>query len=284
MKEMKATRPLNPLSDIFIRYLLGSEQNKDLLIDFTNAVLTEKGYPELVELEILNPFNLSSSAMSKESIVDIKAKDRSGRYINVEIQIDAKLGFEQRSLFYWAKMYSQQLEPGHLYDRLRPTICINLLNSVIFPDLEEFHSCYRITEKNQSEFILTEDLQIHFIEIPKLSFDNVSEINDRLKLWCYYLEMEGFLEEEDMPVLIKKDMIIEKARREYTMFTADKEKMDAAEAREKWLRDYNSSMEYARREGLSQGIEPGYRARYRAGYRKGNARREAKNSPPYEAA
>ena len=32
-------RPLNPMADVFVRYLLGSEENKDILIDFINAVL-----------------------------------------------------------------------------------------------------------------------------------------------------------------------------------------------------------------------------------------------------
>ncbi len=39
-------------SDIFIKYLFGSEHNKDLLIDFINANLLEIGFDEVVEVEI----------------------------------------------------------------------------------------------------------------------------------------------------------------------------------------------------------------------------------------
>lgn len=257
MKDMKAFRPLNPLSDFYIRYLFGSEKNKDLLMDFVNAVLSEKVFPLVVDLEIRNPFNFRTSSFDKETLVDIRAKDSSGRHINVEIQNDAKRGFEQRSLYYWAAIYSQQLDSGQLYKHLEPTICINLLNSSIFPELEDFHSCFRITEKDHREFVLTEDLQIHFIELPKLNIQQGEDLSDRLKIWCYYLEREGFLEEEDMPVLLGKDPILKKARQEYHKFTADDEKMALAEAREKWLKDYNSSMDQAREEGLEQGIEQG---------------------------
>ncbi|SIQ42624.1 conserved hypothetical protein (putative transposase or invertase), partial [Alkalispirochaeta americana] len=80
-------RPLNPMADVFVRYLLGSEENKDILIDFINAVFAQKGHDLVVEIELLNPFNLRSIGATKESILDVKARDNRGRWINVEIQI-----------------------------------------------------------------------------------------------------------------------------------------------------------------------------------------------------
>jgi len=58
-----------------------------------------------------------------------------------------------------------------------------------------------------------------------------------------------------MPVLIGKDPIIRKARKEYSRFTADDEKMALAEAREKYLKDYNSDMYISHKKGLEEGIE-----------------------------
>ena len=91
-------RILNPLSDIFIRYLLGSEKNKDILIDFINAVFEEKGFPLVKSLEIRNPFNKSEALMLKESILDIKARDKTGRVINIEVQIAEEESFAARSV------------------------------------------------------------------------------------------------------------------------------------------------------------------------------------------
>jgi len=81
-------RPLNPLADIFVRYLLRSEDHKNILISFLNAVFSHKGHDLVVEIEILNPFNLKSLQETKESILDVKAKDSTGRWINIEIQVD----------------------------------------------------------------------------------------------------------------------------------------------------------------------------------------------------
>ena len=47
-------RLLNPMADVFVRYLLGSEDHKDILIDFLNAVFAQKvDRPEYVMSEHL---------------------------------------------------------------------------------------------------------------------------------------------------------------------------------------------------------------------------------------
>ncbi|MDC7218869.1 MAG: Rpn family recombination-promoting nuclease/putative transposase [Spirochaetales bacterium] len=250
-------RALNPLSDIFIRYLLGSESNKDLLKDFINAVFEEKGFPHVEELEIQNPFNIKSSPLDKESILDVKAKDSSGRIINVEVQVSKEESFAERSLYYWALNYQKQLNEGEIYGELEPTVCINLLDFLIFPELEDFHTCFQITEKNQAEYILSEHLQIHFVELSKLKNLKNDDVTDQLLGWCYYFKNEGNIEETNMPVLLKKDKNFKKAHEEYKRFTADDALMDAIEAREKWRKDYNSRMATAEKLGREKGLIEG---------------------------
>ena len=47
-----------PYSDIFVRYLLGNEKNKDLLLSFINAVNEDSNFPLITDLTIKNPYNL----------------------------------------------------------------------------------------------------------------------------------------------------------------------------------------------------------------------------------
>ncbi|AHC16503.1 hypothetical protein L21SP2_3163 [Salinispira pacifica] len=114
------------MADVFVRYLLGSESNKDILIDFLNAVFSHKGHELVVDLEIRNPFNLTTIQESKESILDIKAKDRNGRWINVEVQVSHEPSYAARSLYYWAKSYTDQLSRAtstRIYPHLSASIC-----------------------------------------------------------------------------------------------------------------------------------------------------------------
>lgn len=245
-------RLLNPMADVFVRYLLGSEDHKDILIDFLNAVFAQKGYELVVEIEILNPFNLRSARENKESILDVKAKDSRGRWINIEIQIDRDGSYANRSLYYWARSYTRQLGSGEGYDTLNPAICINLLGFEIFPELPGYHSCFQVTEVDRPEYVMSEHLQIHFIELPKNQLESTDEVQNALDRWCYYFEHEGSIEEESMKVLLRENEAIRKAHKVYREFTANAELMDIAEAREKWRKDVNTRLASAEQRGREQ--------------------------------
>ncbi len=66
-------------SDIFFRYLFGSPENEDLLVDFINAVFRDTGKKIISRATVLNPFNLKDSFNAKESILDVKAATDDGR-------------------------------------------------------------------------------------------------------------------------------------------------------------------------------------------------------------
>ena len=89
---------VKPTSDIFIRFLLGSESNKDLLLDFINAVLEDAEFPLIRSVTILNPFNLKTTIYDKESILDVKAVDAYGKVFIVEIQSTGNEHFVSRSV------------------------------------------------------------------------------------------------------------------------------------------------------------------------------------------
>ena len=55
----------------------------------------------------------------------------------------------------------------------------------------------------------------------------------------------------------KKNKTLEKARKEMTYLTGDEEIRRLAELREKWEMDWNSSMDYSKREGKKEGIKEG---------------------------
>jgi predicted transposase/invertase (TIGR01784 family) len=116
----------DPLSDIFFRYLFGSEQNKDILISFLNAVHEDSGFPLIKDVTVLDPFNLKTSTPEKVSVLDVKAVDETGRRYDIEVQIAGNETFKARSLYYWSKLYSNQLETGDRYKRLEPVVFIGL--------------------------------------------------------------------------------------------------------------------------------------------------------------
>ena len=53
---------IKPTSDIFFRYLFGSEENSNLLLSFINSVMEDVSFPILASIKIKNPFNLKTIA------------------------------------------------------------------------------------------------------------------------------------------------------------------------------------------------------------------------------
>ena len=212
-------------SDIVVRLLLGQEENLPLLKDFVNAVLMDRGLKPLISMSIENPINMRTVFYEKESILDVKAKDETGRIYDIEIQSIGNSEFIQTSLYYWAKIYSSQLEEGHQYKKLNPVICINLLDFIIFEDKkdEQFHSCHMICDQDDKDSVLTDHLRIHYIELPRIIPDPEKIPSDRLLKWIYFFKDEGVLEEDEMKIIIKDDPIFEQAHETFSKFTADKE-------------------------------------------------------------
>src|SRR5437762_10728287 len=130
---------IDPKVDYAFKHLFGRESTRPLLIDVIDQVLSPAAGHRILDLELLNPFNPKEAFDDKLSILDIKARDESGRQFNVEMQMLAFPGYEKRVLYYWSKLYQQQLHQGEDYLELKPTISISFLDHVLFPDVEDYH-------------------------------------------------------------------------------------------------------------------------------------------------
>lgn len=226
-------------TDIFVKYLLGSEGNEDILLDFINDVLTDSGFDKIKSVHISNPFNMKDFPTAKETVVDVKATDGRGRKIQVEIQAQGNESHKHRVLYYWSKAYSDQLKEGDKYSKLKPVISINLLNFDILGKYPEAHSLFYITKSDNPDLVLTDHLFIHFLELPKLVTEKELSPLDR---WLYYFKYEG---EGDMEIVIKDDPVIEKAHREYVKFTNDDRLREIYEGQIEYRRRYESDIEEA---------------------------------------
>ena len=132
---------LNPLVDFAFKKLFGVEENKELLIDLINAVVSEKD--RVADLTIKNPYNEKAFRLDKLSILDIKAQSISGKWYNIEMQIMDQDYYDIRALYYWSRVYNAQLSSGINYDNLEKTISINFLNFNCL-DEKKYHNIYKI--------------------------------------------------------------------------------------------------------------------------------------------
>ncbi len=246
---------IHPTSDIFIKYLFGMEEDTLLLRDFINAAQKNCGLPLITTLEVRNPFNLKTVYFDKESVLDIKAVSETGEIFNIEVQTSGSEIFRNRSLYYWAKLYSAQLKQGKRYNSLYPVICINILDFKLFVQQDRCHLCFMLRDIEDPELFLSDHLAIHYLELPKLIDYNT---DNELEKWLYFLKNEGKAEEDEkMRILLKENPSLNKAHEKYLAFGMDPELVDAYEARMKWKLDHDSALDDALSRGLKQGREEG---------------------------
>ena len=150
---------IDPKVDYAFKHMLGRESTRPILIDLVDSVLHPAPGHQIRDIELLNPFNPKETLDDKLSILDIKARDQSGRQFNVEMQMLAFRYYEKRILYYGAKLHQQQLHEGQDYLELKPTISISFLDHVLFPQVPDYHLRFRLLETSH-RFPFTEDLEI----------------------------------------------------------------------------------------------------------------------------
>jgi predicted transposase/invertase (TIGR01784 family) len=72
---------------------------------------------------------------------------------------------DQRTLFYWSKLFNGQLKTGERFQTLKKTITINIID-FNYINLERYHTVFLLRENDQPDYQLTDLLEIHFIDYP----------------------------------------------------------------------------------------------------------------------
>ena len=251
---------LDPKMDFVFKNIFGSEKHPNILISFLNATLKPKDL--ITAVEIKNTDLNKGYIEDKFSRLDVKATTSNNEIINIEIQLKNEYNMIKRSLFYWSKLYSEQLNEGEDYSVLKRTICINILNFK-YLKTRKFHSGYRLKEIYSNEE-LTDVAEIHFIEIPKL--EEGTDEKDMLVAWI------EFLKNPESEKVISLEMSIDEIREakdELIRMSNDDTQRELYEMRAKTLKDKISALNEAERKGIKKGRQEGIKEGLQKGIQEG---------------
>ena len=176
-------RYLDPKADLTFKKVFG--EHPDLVISLLNALLPLEPEEEVMEIEYLPAELVPENPLRKNSIVDVRCKDKCGRQYLVEMQMVWSPEFQQRVLFNASKAYVRQVKTGEEYELLQPVYSLNLVNEVFEPELEGFYHYYKMVHVEHSEKVI-DGLHLIFVELPKFNPRNYSEKKMQV-LWLRYL-------------------------------------------------------------------------------------------------
>ena len=221
--------------------------NETARIGFLSAVL-KLNPNDIKETQILNTNLRKLHEDDKQGILDVRILMNNRVEIDIEIQLAELKVWADRSLFYLSKMYVEQIEAGDTYKVFKRCVSISLLNFTLFPDTEEFYSCFHLLEDTRHT-LYTDKMEFHVLEFPKLPNELKEDSSDML-LWAKFINAER---KEEFDMLAEKNPYIQSAYEQLQIISQDKQKRLEYEAREKAIRDYNQLMYEAKEQGIEQG-------------------------------
>ncbi|MGL5049370.1 MAG: Rpn family recombination-promoting nuclease/putative transposase [Fusobacteriaceae bacterium] len=242
------TSLLDPKMDFIFKSIFGNEKEKSVLLSFLNSAI--KSESPLVDVELRNVEMTKEAIEDKNSRLDVKAVANDGTIINVEIQLRNEYNMPKRTLYYWSKLYSEQLKEGENYLNLNRTICINILNYVQFKETQNYHSVFKIIEERE-KIVLNKDFEIHFLELPKLI---KFRVDDPLSGWGMFLKEPSSDIVEEAEETVKE---IKLAKKKLYLISSDEDEREKYRMREKARLDAASALATAELKGLEQGLEQG---------------------------
>ncbi|MBR6923234.1 MAG: Rpn family recombination-promoting nuclease/putative transposase [Oscillospiraceae bacterium] len=236
-----------PKLDIVFKKLFTDVHNMDLLIDFLSCVI-EVAKEEIYDVTIIDNEVIPDSVDKKFSRLDVLLRSSQGT-MNIEIQVNNYGNFKERSLYYWAKAFSGQLNKGEDYSTLQKTVSINIIDFNLF-NCEEPHSVFLVSEKDRAE-MLTDKFRIDFLELKKAG----NSKNPMLKEWLKFLSVTTEEELDDMNTTTINPEIIGKAIAVIRKMSADEKLLYEIQQREKAILDERSALNYAEKKVKIEGVD-----------------------------
>ena len=140
------------------------------LVSLLNAIFAAKNIARVItSLQVVNPHLEKMSGDDKLSVLDIRAVLSDGSSVCIEMHLYALAELKYKMLRSWARIYSEELKTGDLYQAQSPVICIAFTEGAAVVDgsetsVEKIHALYQWMERDDHH-LLTKDAEIHFINM-----------------------------------------------------------------------------------------------------------------------
>ena len=129
--------------------------------------------------------------------------------------------------------------------------------------LEDIVNSFKIIDTKTGKLILTENLELVIIELPKMKKYQLK--NKELESWLKFIVNPNSLGAKDMD----ENKYIKEAKEEYDKVLADEHERDLIAQRERYWLDYNSMRNAMKKEGFEEGFEEGKEEGIKEGIKEG---------------
>ncbi len=250
-----AARYVDILTDSGFKAVFGDAANKQVVMDFLNAILPEDRKIHALEYSTTE---IPGITLANKSVrLDLRCTAEDGTSFIIEMQRYSQNNFFKRCVSYASKVYTIHSERGdrHKYD-IPPVYMIGILGKDFSMEpnpLDDKYTFYYEFREKDTGRVVCETISIIFVELRHFN-KPLSECKTIVEKWCYCLKNIGSMDR--LPAELQEEVFkrfFEAA--EIAKFDPDK--------REKYISemftqdDYINEIETARENGEKKGREAG---------------------------
>jgi len=246
-------RYINPFTDFGFKKLFGSEPNKDLLIDFLNELIKERG--RIQTLTYLKAEQLGLSEAERRAVFDLYCESETGEKFIVELQKAKQKYFKDRSVFYSTFPIREQAQRGEWDFQLNAVYTVGILDFVFDEDKDSpdyFHHHVQLMETRRKK-VFFDKLTYIYLEMPKFT-KTEDELQTHFDKWLYIIKNLPLLQERPRRI---QERVFQRLFEAAEIARFDPVERDAYEESIKIYRDLKNVIDTGREEGWEEGLVQG---------------------------
>ncbi len=236
-------RYLNPFTDFGFKKLFGDEPNKDLLVDFLNALL--EGREHIAELTYKKSEHLGALDSDRRAIFDLYCENERGEKFIIELQKAKQNYFKERSIFYSTFPIQEQAQRGTWDFQLKAVYTIGILDFV-FDDKDKDKTVVAevMLMDKRRKTVFYDKLTYIYLQMPNFT-KTEAELETHFDKWLYVLRHLPDL--QDRPVQLQ-ERVFQKLFGVAELAKMSREERGAYEDSLKVYRDLQNTLDTAREE------------------------------------
>ncbi|MDQ2100669.1 MAG: Rpn family recombination-promoting nuclease/putative transposase [Tychonema bourrellyi B0820] len=239
---------INPQIDLAFKKIFGTTENKDILINFLNAIIYE-AQPVIEDLDIIDPQTEIETVGVKDTYLDIKAKINGDKIALIELQLINVSSFGKRLLYNGATTYSLELTGEERYERLKKVISLKIADFEMFANQPEVISRFVFKEKDHKFDSPDTELELVFVELPKFS-KQLAELETTADRWIYFLKNSINL--NTLPEILSAVPEIKKALELTNEDNFTQQELKELARQEMWIQNQHSVVDVAREQATKK--------------------------------
>ncbi len=190
MKILLKGKYINPYTDFGFKQLFARELSKELLIDFLNELIVDRG--KITDLKYLKTEQQGKTSKDRKIVFDVFCENQDGEKFIVEMQVASQEYFKDRSLYYTTFPIQEQGEQGCWDYSLQAIYFIGILDFVFDETKEDklhYHHKVKLMDVDKLT-VFYDKLTFIFLEMPKFN-KREEDLITHFDRWLYLLKNLG---------------------------------------------------------------------------------------------